>query len=1145
MLEESDGVQPVFAKKYKPVARKVRPVLDVTPERFRVERKITGDPLAGMPPLNPNPPPFEPRGRYTEERKAVIDRLMGEDFLLPDERAVMHEMMRQQEAGFAWDDSERGTFRTDFFPPVQIPVVPHKPWVERNIPIPPGIYDEVCALIKRKLDAGVYEPSNSSYRGKWFCVVKKDGKSLRLVHSLEPLNKVTIAHSGVPPFTEQIAEQFAGRACGGVLDLYVGYDERLIDKASRDYTSFQTPFGVLRLVTLPMGWTNSVPIFHEDVTFILQAEIPHVTVPFIDDAPLRGPPTRYLLEDGSEERIAENPGVRRFVWEHLVNVNRVIQRMKYAGGTFSGPKALIIAEDFVAIGHRCTPAGRLPEKGNMAKVEKWLVCRTASEIKAFMGTVGVGRVFIKDYGKRSLALVKLTRKGQPFVWGPEQKAALEDLKAALLSSPALMPIDYVAASPVILGVDTSLHAVGYFLAQEKDIPGSPQARRYARFGSILLNARESRFSQPKLELYGLFRAFKDVALWLVGVRNLVVEVDAQYIEGMLKNPEILPAAATNRWALSIKMFHFELRHVPGERHVADGMSRRLCQPGEEGEGLAGENNEADEEWEDWIDHVYGFIHLINPPPKPLFSRRVHAQEEILVLAQAAPPPRDIRADAPALDPPLDYSEVPRRHKWAAMDDMLPRVLALYQESTYTPPTGYSDAQVRALLRFAGHFFVSEGRLFRRDADHGPRIVVFPSRRLQVLLDAHDNLAHHGVHAVAAMLSARFWWPGLAADVAWYVRSCHLCQIRQLAQPALPISVALPANLFSKVHMDVFHFSHASRGFKRAVHARCALSSYPEAAPIRETGAALGEWIFTNLLCRWGAIQEIVSDNGKAFVAAVDYLAKKYHIHYIRISGYNSRANAVAERGHLDFRQGVYKAADGDESKWAHVLPTVLWAERITPRRRLGCSPYFMVTGTEPVMPFDLLEATYLVPAPSSLISSAELLARRAVALQKRTERMTEISQKVYKARIANAQRFEKAHKATLDDRSADAFTRGHLVLVRNSMVEKSLNKRQRPRYYGPLVVISRNRGGAFILCELDGTVLHRPVAAFRVIPYIERRRLDRPPLPSELDISEARLAEMEDTADVDPEVTATTRYLEDITGGSLRARMAEEGQDEE
>jgi hypothetical protein len=46
-----------------------------------------------------------------------------------------------------------------------------------------------------------------------------------------------------------------------------------------------------------MGWTNSVPIFHDDVTYILKDEIPHVTQPYIDDVPVAGPKTRYETRD--------------------------------------------------------------------------------------------------------------------------------------------------------------------------------------------------------------------------------------------------------------------------------------------------------------------------------------------------------------------------------------------------------------------------------------------------------------------------------------------------------------------------------------------------------------------------------------------------------------------------------------------------------------------------------------------------------------------------------------------------------------------------------------------------------------------------------------------------------------------------------
>jgi hypothetical protein len=123
-----------------------------------------------------------------------------------------------------------------------------------------------------------------------------------------------------------------------MFDLYVGYDERLITELSQDLTTFQTPYGTVRLVTLPMGWMNSVPIFHDNVTFILQPEILNFTIPYIDDVPVKGLRLRYEFKDGTYETIPENPNIRRFIWEHFENVNRIIQRMKYCGGTFSGTK---------------------------------------------------------------------------------------------------------------------------------------------------------------------------------------------------------------------------------------------------------------------------------------------------------------------------------------------------------------------------------------------------------------------------------------------------------------------------------------------------------------------------------------------------------------------------------------------------------------------------------------------------------------------------------------------------------------------------------------------------------------------------------------------------------------------------------------
>ena len=59
----------------------------------------------------------------------------------------------------------------------------------------------------------------------------------------------------------------------------------------------------------------------------------------------------------------------------------------------------------------------------------------------------------------------------------------------------------------------------------------------------------------------------------------------------------------------------DLVHVPGKEHGPDGLSRRPPQPGDTPQ------TDDEDDYTDWVDKLYGFMHAINPapslPPAPI------------------------------------------------------------------------------------------------------------------------------------------------------------------------------------------------------------------------------------------------------------------------------------------------------------------------------------------------------------------------------------------------------------------------------------------------------------------------------------------------------------------------------------------------
>jgi len=103
-------------------------------------------------------------------------------------------------------------------------------------------------------------------------------------------------------------------------------------------------------------------------------------------------------------------------------------------------------------------------------------------------------------------LYEIIKKDVTFEWGPMQKKAQSDLKALIESCFHTRNPKFPSEQPLILAVDTSWRAVGYYIYQRDEI--EPKHIHYVKFNSLLMDERQQRYSQPKRELCSLRRALK-------------------------------------------------------------------------------------------------------------------------------------------------------------------------------------------------------------------------------------------------------------------------------------------------------------------------------------------------------------------------------------------------------------------------------------------------------------------------------------------------------------------------------------------------------------------------------------------------------------------------------------------------------------
>ena len=118
-----------------------------------------------------------------------------------------------------------------------------------------------------------------------------------------------------------------------------------------------------------------------------------------------------------------------------------------------------------------------------------------------------------------------------------------------------------------------------------------------------------------------------------------------------------------------------------------------------------------------------------------------------------------------------------------------------------------------------------------------------------------------------------------------------------------------------------------------------------------TRARIWNFLWKNIICRFGIPRMIISDNGdnqefKSFFS-------KLRIKNQFSSPGHTQANGQTKVTNQTFLKIIKVHLEGEKGAWPEELPNVLWAYKTTARTLTGETPFKLTYGTEVVIPVEV------------------------------------------------------------------------------------------------------------------------------------------------------------------------------------------------
>ncbi|GJX84005.1 reverse transcriptase domain-containing protein [Tanacetum coccineum] len=160
----------------------------------------------------------------------------------------------------------------------------------------------------------------------------------------------------------------------------------------------------------------------------------------------------------------------------------------------------------------------------------------------------------------------------------------------------------------------------------------------------------------------------------------------------------------------------------------------------------------------------------------------------------------------------------------------------------------------------------------------------------------------------------------------------------------------------------------------------------EAKPVATiTGNQIKKFVWDNIICRFGLLGEIISDNGKQFQDNLfkDWCEKLCICqHFASVK--HPQTNGLVERANRSLGEGIKARLDERSKNWMEELPHALWAHRTMIKYNNGDTPFLLTYRTKAVIPAEIGLPT-LRTAEVDLVQNNEALEINLDLLEERRE----------------------------------------------------------------------------------------------------------------------------------------------------------------